>query len=245
MKTFNGDKELKASLVKELKRHKELDAFVQGEWLSKNRSGGEDFKGCFYGCTMQTEENALEKFSEKYNIDLWFVHITEKLFEGLPDGEYQNFPLEAIEKLPVNFDVNKIKSDFHYALLMDKDNGQINFANGNEEAETVIKQCAELFKTDFNKIDKEAAAAVGAAAEAAAEAVWSAVAWSAAGADAEAEAAAGASASAAAAVEEEVEAAVEAAAEATEGLAVWSVAKSAHYVWMRGLLFTLITKKHE
>ena len=105
---------------------------------------------------MQTKESPLERFSEKYNIDLWFVHITEKLFEGLPASEYQNFPLEAIEKLPVDFDINKIKSDFHYALLMDKDNGQITFAKGNKEVETAIKQCAELFKTDFDKIDKEA-----------------------------------------------------------------------------------------
>ena len=87
MKAFNNDKELKKGLIEDLKRHQEADAFVRGAWLvDKEKVEGGDFKGCFYGCTMQTKEDPLEKFSEKYNIDPWYVHITEKIFEGLPEG---------------------------------------------------------------------------------------------------------------------------------------------------------------
>ena len=157
MKTFKGRKKLKESLVKELKEHKRLDAFIQGEWISDEETANGNLKGCFYGCTMQTDDHPLLKFSEKYDIDLWYVHLTEKLYEGLPTGEYQNFPLEAIEVLPLNFDINKIKSKFHHALLMDEENGQINYCVENKECKEAVELCANLFNVDYDKIDVSAA----------------------------------------------------------------------------------------
>jgi len=169
MKTFNGDKKLKAELVKELKHHQKLDAFIQGSWLTKENSDESNFKGCFYGCTMQSEDNPIQKFSDKYNIDLWFCHLTEKLFEGLPNREYQDFPLKSIQLLPIGLDLNKLKSKFHYALLMDEKMGQINYCGDNEKCRKAIIQCAELFKVNFDKIDESAAGSARSAAESAAE----------------------------------------------------------------------------
>ena len=174
MKTFNNNKQLKSELINQLKHHQKLDAFIQGEWLTDDKLEGNGFKGCFYGCTMQSKNNPIKEFSDKYNIDLWYCHVTEKLFEKLPDGEYQKFPLKSIQILPVGFDINKIKSKFHYALLMDKKFGQINFCNGNKEVEDAIKQCAELFKVDFDKIDESAAESAESAARSAESAARSA-----------------------------------------------------------------------
>src|SRR5688500_18587778 len=114
MKSFDNNKALKSELVKKLKHHQKLDTFIQGTWLTDEKVDGNGFKGCFYGCTMQTIENPLGKFSEKYQIDPWYVHITEKIFEGLTPEEAKTFPLKSIQIIPVGFDFNTIKSAFHY-----------------------------------------------------------------------------------------------------------------------------------
>ncbi len=210
MKTFNNDEKLKLEVVKNLEHHQKLDAFMQGEWLTKEKIDVNVFKGCFYGCTMQTNESPIDKFSKKYSIDLWYCYLTEKIFEGLPDGEYQKFPLESIKILPIGIEFNKIKSKFFYHLLMDEDFGQINYCEDNKDGIKSIKKCAELFKNDFNDIDQSAArSAAESARSAARSAAWSArsAAWSA-----------------------------RSAAES----AAWSAAESVYYVWMKEMLFEII-----
>ena len=179
MKTFNNNKKLKQELLKTLQHHQDLDAFIQGTWIDADsgKTESDTFKGCFYGCTMQTEEDPIEKFSEKYNIDLWYCYLTEKIFEGLPKGEYEKFPLESIEVLPIGVDINKIKSLFHYRVLED----QLQFCDSDEKVTNSILKCMELFKTPFDQIDESVAEAAAASARLAAASVRSAesAAWSA------------------------------------------------------------------
>ena len=167
MKTFNNNKQLKQELLNQLKYHQKLDAFVQGEWLrtKEGKIDGNGFKGCFYGCTMQTESSPLLKFSEKYSIDLWYVYLTEKIFEGLSELESKKFPYEAIEIIPVGIDFNRVKSLFHYKLL----GNQLQYCKRDEKAIEALKKCMELFKIPFNEITESAA-------KSAAESAWSA--WS-------------------------------------------------------------------
>ena len=171
MKTFNNNKQLKQELLNQLKYHQKLDAFVQGEWLrtKEGKIDGNGFKGCFYGCTMQTKSSPLLKFSEKYSIDLWYVYLTEKIFEGLSELESKKFPYEAIEIIPVGIDFNRVKSLFHYKLL----GNQLQYCKRDEKAIEALKKCMELFKIPFNEITESAAKS---AAESAAESAWSA--WS-------------------------------------------------------------------
>ena len=161
MKAFFENQELKQKLVTELEHHQKLDAFIQGTWITSEKIENNGFKGCFYGCTMQSEENPLEEFSEKYNIDLWYVYLTEKIFEGLPDGEYQKFPLEAIDIIPLGFDFNKIKSRFHQELLKD----QVRFCEGDEKCVDAIQDCINLFSVDYIDITRSAARSAAESAE--------------------------------------------------------------------------------
>lgn len=170
MKAFNNDQKLKDELLVELKKHQELDDFIQGAWLSDEKNKNGDFKGCFYGCTMQTEEDPRKAFSEKYQIDLSFVHMTEKIFEGLPQKEARLFPLQSIEKIPLNFDFNKFKSEFFRRNLTKQKELIID-----ENVLVVLDECIDLFSVPFNEIDKEkAASAAYSAASAADSAVYSA-----------------------------------------------------------------------
>ena len=263
MKTFNGDRQLKKELLTKLKHHKDLDTFVQGIWLDE-KSGkvkGNGYKGCFYGCTMQTSEKPIEKFSEKYYIDLWYCSLTEKIFEGLPNGEYQKFPYESIKILPVNFDFNKVKSLFHRKVLQD----QLRFCKNDERVTKAIEECIELFSVDFDKIDKVAAWSAAWSAESAAKsaksaarsaksAAWSAesaaksAAWSAESAAKSAKSAAWSAESAARSAKSAAWSAKSAAWSAARSAksAAWlaeSVARSAkkdYYVFLRDTLFECI-----
>ncbi len=236
--------EEKNELLHQLKYHQDLDAFVQGQWLLNEKLENNDFKGCFYGCTMQTNDNPILKFSEKYDIDLWYCYLTEKIFEGLPDGQYRQFPYRSIEILPLNFDFNIVKSQFHKAILLK----QLDWVKDEKVREVLIKT-AKLFEVPFNEISKSAAESV-------AQSAWSAqsVAWSAESAAQSAAqsaesvaqlarlAARSAARSAALSVESAVRSAVRSAQSAR--LAAESVAEN-HYVWMRDLLFELIEEKNE
>ena len=243
MRTFNNDSNLKEELIAKLKHHQELDTFIQGQWLDteSGKVEGNGFKGCFYGCTMQTSENPLQKFSEKYSIERWFTDITEKIFEGLPSNEANMFPLQCIEALPVGVDLNIIKSKWNIVVLTD----QLRFVYVNSEQEKAIKQCISLFEVPFNEITRSAAESAARSAESAAwsarsaaesaesaeSAAWSArsAAWSAAWS---ARSAAWSAESAAWSARSAAWSAAESAAE--------SASRSAHYVWLRDQFINLL-----
>ena len=240
--------EEKNELLSQLKYHQDLDAFVQGQWLLNEKLENNDFKGCFYGCTMQTNDNPILKFSEKYSVDLWYCYLTEKIFEGLPDGQYRQFPYRSIEILPLNFDFNIVKSQFHKAILLK----QLDWVKDEKIREVLIKT-AKLFEVPFNEISKSAAES---AAQSAAQSAWSAAqsAWSAAQSAWSAAQSAAQSAARSAAWSAARSAAwsaawsAQSAAQSAAWSAAWSAAQSAaenHYVWMRDLLFELIEEKNE
>ena len=169
MNTFNGSQRLKDELLAKLKHHQELDTFIQGKWLTDEKVSGNGFKGCFYGCTMQTQENPIKKFSDKYHIDLWYCSLTERIFEGLPNGEYQKFPMQSIEVLPVDFNITKIKSKWFKATLLK----QLDWIT-DEKIIEILKNTSRLFDVDFDKISASAAWSARSAAWSARSAAWSA-----------------------------------------------------------------------
>jgi hypothetical protein len=236
MNSFNNDQTIKDEILKKLLHHQELDAFVQGAWLTDEKVEGDYFKGCFYGCTMQTENNPREAFSEKYNIDLWYCYLTEKIFEGLPKEESKSFPYASIDIVPLGFDFNKIKSEwFKQNLIKQKE-----FVK-DENVLKVLDKCILLFETPFNEISKSTAESAWESAKSvesarlAAESAWSAA------------------ESARLAAESAWSAASSARLAANSAWsAAWSARSSAksaelagaknHYIWMRDLLFKLISE---
>ena len=164
MVTFYGEPQLKESLLKYTKEHQEADAYKRGSWVFDEIAKNGSKKGCFYGCMTQTKDNTLSKASEQYGLPLWYVHVTEKIYEGLPENEWLEFPYQAIEVLPVGLDMDKTRSLWNYRLLED----QKQFAQGNEEVLEAINKCQELFKGRFSEIDKSAARSAGSAARSAA-----------------------------------------------------------------------------
>ena len=176
--TFYNEPELKESLLKYTKEHQEIDAYRRGSWLKEEKASNGHFKGCFYGCMTQSEDNTLGKASKQYGLPLWYVHVTEKIYEGLPENEWLSFPYEAIEVLPVGIDMNVIRSLWNYNLLKD----QLRFLQWNKQAKEAVNKCMDLYLVPFDKILESAARSAEFAAWSAAQSARSAefAAWSAA-----------------------------------------------------------------
>ena len=79
-------------LVTEMIEHAHLDNFIQGTWID-NDTG----KGCMWGCTMQSDNNAIEKACQLYNIPLWLGYLSEAIFEGLSVEDAKKWPVDCIE----------------------------------------------------------------------------------------------------------------------------------------------------
>ena len=208
--------------------HMEHDRFVQGSWINSRDNTEGLFRGCFFGCMTQTAVNTLTEANKILEIPLWLIHVSEKIFEGLPVSEAVKFPYDLIEAIKPEHDSEVSWKSWNISLLTD----QLRFVKEGSQQHMAILSCVDLFKMD--EISKSAAgSAAGSAAKAwersaaesaARSAVWSA--WSAA---------------------ESAEYAVWSA-----EFAIWSAdsawcaarsaesAESEHYVWMRDTLINIL-----
>jgi hypothetical protein len=92
----------KETWIKEMQHHQDVDSLVQGKWF-------ENGKGCFFGCAMQTDEDALEKAAEAMGLPFWIVELAEAIFEGLEREEALKFPVEFLKAIPVDTDLEIVK----------------------------------------------------------------------------------------------------------------------------------------
>ena len=92
-------------LLEEMIEHARLDNFIQGVWI-------DDGKGCMWGCTMQTETDAIEKACELYQIPKWLGFLAEAIFEGLDIEDAKSWPVDCIKAFgEYEGDVERIKHE--------------------------------------------------------------------------------------------------------------------------------------
>ena len=247
MKTFTQEK--KQEVLAIAKENQEQDMFVQGHWLSDKK--GDLFRGCFFGCMTQTEENTLEEAHTQLKIPRWIIHVSEKIFEGLPAEEAILFPVQLIEAIQPNSDTYGAYKRWSYELLMDDEFGQICFSKGDDNAAEAIRKCAKLFICDGDINIEEAGSAglvarssvLSAAGSARSAARSAGLAAESAGLAAEL---AGSAAELALSAAESAERSSEESAERSSALSARSAARSArscHFKWMRDLLIKVLSEK--
>ena len=227
------------------KEHQAQDRFNQGEWIRKDKDKRGFFKGCFFGCFMQSDENVLSTAAKTMNIPEWLVRVSEKIFEGLSQEESLTFPVELLEAIPENSDLTKKWKEWNYSLMMDDDHGQYKYAADNVKCQNAIKGVADLFLLDVITYEAAAIAArsadsvsraedsvyLAAAVDSAASAARAAVSAVDSAVDSAAAAAEAAAAAAAAAVASSVYLASD---------SVVRAAAAAHYTWMKTNLIEIL-----
>ncbi len=127
-------------LLEIMKDHAEHDRLIQGTWLSAEKIDGA-FRGCFYGCAMQTEEDPIEKACEKYGLPIWFGHWSEKVFENLSVGLAMRWPVELLQAL-IDFkgDTEQLLHDLAVKRLSSL------LLTGEEDVDGAIKQAIAYHK---------------------------------------------------------------------------------------------------
>ena len=96
----------------EMRDHQKHDRFVQNVWINHVKDEQGIYRGCMFGCIMQTDDNAIKKFCEKYSMPLWMGCLCEKIFENLNREKALLFPVQVLEKLvelPEDFDLEKVR----------------------------------------------------------------------------------------------------------------------------------------
>ena len=200
-------------LLEIMKEHQKLDRLVQGAWLSDEKIDG-GYRGCFFGCAMQTVDDAIEKACDKYDLPLWIGYWSEAVFEGLSQEAAIKWPVQLLEAL-INFsgDTEKLMHDLaikRLTNLLPTENEGVNSA-----IELVINYHKNPDEEGQRSAESAADAAAWSTARSATESAWSA-ARSADAADARS--------------------AAESAADAADADAAWSAAWSRERDWMLELL---------
>jgi len=122
MKAFTG-KVTKDQFIKEIKWHKEQDAFIKGTYTENNKN---NFRGCAVGCSINSINNLLGTaydydehldMAETLQIPEWLVRIEDKIFEGLSEKDSKEWPLRFSEAINVGADLDKIKPAFLVYVL--------------------------------------------------------------------------------------------------------------------------------
>ncbi len=210
MKTFN--KELKAKLLKEIKKHEKADMIIQGTY---GRGEGKEWKGCAVGCSLKslniikkTDDavNAHQRYEDELGIPRIIAKLEDGIFEKLSLTDSKKWPYEFMSAVPVGVDLSMVWPKFALWLLIDKKHGVIQYTKSERSKES-IQKVANMYKSLIEGAvinssdwrDAAAAAYADAAAAAYADAAAAAAAYAAYAAAADAAAAAADAAAAAAA----------------------------------------------
>jgi hypothetical protein len=89
-------------------RHYELDILKAGDYWY------EDGKGCSVGCLAHdidpsAESGLHEIIASHLGIPQWLVYLQDKIFEGLPAGEREQWHVQLFKALPVGVDLEPIR----------------------------------------------------------------------------------------------------------------------------------------
>ena len=154
MKTFS--EELKQHWIDQMQAHQEADRLIQGEWLNTDAEfyEGEEFhRGCFFGCAMQTDSDALQEAIEHMQLPPWLVHLSEKIFEGLPKDDALAFPVQLLKAIPSDTDISEVI----HKIAVKRLEPLIRESNGAESNEA-IQQVIDYHKnTERTEEDRKAA----------------------------------------------------------------------------------------
>ena len=173
MKAFHGDPEVKKKYLARVKAHRKADQIIKGQYW-------EEGKGCAVGCTIHGSDH--QAYETELGIPVQLAHLQDCLFEDLPNEEAKDFPVDFLDSIPVGADLELVLHQFLYWLLVDPEDGVIQYAQG--EGEKQMKESILAVADLHNRVIKGQKVtnkqwiavnnAAAAAAEATSEAAWAA-----------------------------------------------------------------------
>ncbi len=165
---YNGDKKLKASLLKEITKHEKADAILQGTYGKENGH----WKGCAVACSLRslaivngeelvTEYNQHERYETGLGISQIIARLEDRLFEGMTAKDAKTFPRKFAEAVPVGADLSLVPARFMIFCVEDtlKSFDNEKFPEVVAAVKGVSKLWQDVIDGKYKGKDKEQAAA--------------------------------------------------------------------------------------
>ena len=160
---------MKEKYLARVKAHQKADQIVQGHYWDRGR-------GCAVGCTIHGQDH--QAYETKLGIPIQLAYLQDWIFEELPSKEAKDFPVDFLESIPVGEDLKPVLHRFLYWLLVDPEDGVIQYAQDEEEEQVkeAILSVADLYSRVMKgqEVTNEQWSAAWAAAWAARDAAWAA-----------------------------------------------------------------------
>ena len=163
MQAFHNDPAIKQKYLNRVIAHQSADNLIHG-------TGWEDGKGCAIGCTLESYDHGL--YPIELGIPLMLAKLEDTIFEGLDNGEAQQWPIRFLDAITPGADLSTVGWKFLHWLLTDSKIG----AYDHKLVRDAVQQCAAVIEplTRGEKVDEEAARSAYSAAYSARSAVYSA-----------------------------------------------------------------------
>ena len=131
MKAFHNDAAVKAKYQQRLAEHRAAERLIQG-------TGYDGAKGCAVGCTLQNYDHTL--YPAELGLPEWLARLEDRIFEGLPKGEAEQFAEDFLTAIPVGADV----SDVRRKMAILRQQGNLTRLEGNTEP--YAQQCRDAIR---------------------------------------------------------------------------------------------------
>lgn len=158
MQAYLGDDKLKAALLEEMRKHREMDMLVRGTYgeSSPKIGGGEEWHGCGIACSLRSldivrgkpvakEYNAHNRYPDELGIPLQLAYLKDRIFERLTLEEAMGWPERFAQSIQAGADLSLVWPRFAVWLLSDRDHGTIRYARSDRSRDS-IEAVVALFR---------------------------------------------------------------------------------------------------
>ena len=150
MLAYHSDPQLKTDLLTEVEKHRMQDQIVKGTYSVENGK----WKGCAVGCSIHSF-NLLRGESHKtsdhsayeraFGIPRILARLEDRIFEGLPESHYLDWPARFLSAIPVGADLTNVWPKFACWLMVDPEHGVMRFAK-TERTKASVQRVADLYE---------------------------------------------------------------------------------------------------
>ena len=102
LQAFHNDPAVKAKYQARLAAHRAAEQLIQGTGFDPHT-----FKGCAVGCTLNEYDHS--RYPIELGLPEWLACLEDRIFEGLPKGEAEQFAEDFLAAIPIGADVSAVR----------------------------------------------------------------------------------------------------------------------------------------
>lgn len=103
MNAYHGKDTLKMQFVRTALEHEEADAYVKGLYWAEAEK-----RGCNIGCWTKAETGLHEALAVEMSVPVDLLHLSDGLFEALPDPYFKSWSRRFAGAIPVGADLSQV-----------------------------------------------------------------------------------------------------------------------------------------